>query len=226
MKSRLKYLVLPVLLLSLGSALHAQNRLAYSEFGLGVGTLNYSGEIATTTSVSALLTEARPNVSVFAQRHFNDLFSIGILSSYGWFYASDINHTHQNRGLEVTTSVFQINPYLELNLIRFGKFHLDQKFTIFLRAGAVYLAYNPDPVAAEIYPPNLDPQIYAYTSFNYFGTLGMKFRVGYQTILTLDWSIHNAGADNLDGVIAINPEDRGANDTYGGISVSISRAIF
>lgn len=223
-----KHNILGLLLLFLIGSGHlvAQNRLAYTELGLGVGTLNYSGDIATTKSISALLDEARPNVSVFAKRHFNDWFSMGILSSYGWFYASDINHTRQNRGLEVTTSVFQVNPFLEINLIKFGKFHFDRKFTVFIRAGGGFLAYNPDPSAAEIYPPEYDPQIYAYTSFNYFGAVGMKFRVGYQTILSLDVSLHNSGADNLDGILAKEATARGANDTYGGINLSISRAIF
>ena len=201
----LKYRMISVLFLALSASLYGQNRLAYTEFGLGVGTLNYSGEIATTTSVSSLLEEARPNFSVFAKRHFNDWFSMGILTSYGWIYANDVNHTHQKRGLEVTTSMFQINPFLEINLIKFGKFHYDRKFSIFLRAGGGYLAYNPDPKAAEIYPPEYEPQIYAYTSFNYFGALGMKFRLGYQTILTVDVSFHNSGADNLDGILAIRP---------------------
>ncbi len=204
----------------------AQNRLAYTEFGFGVGTMNYSGDIATTTTVSALITETRPNFSVFAKRHFNDWFGMGLLASYGSFYANDINHTHQTRGLEVTTSMFQINPFLEINLIKFGKFHYERKFSIFLRAGGGYLAYNPDPLAADIYPPEFEPQIYAYTTFNFFGALGMKFRLGYETILTFDLSLHNSGVDNLDGILAIDPNHRGANDTYGGINVSISKAIF
>lgn len=227
MKYSLKYIIVVGLIstLFLGTV-NAQNRLAYSEFGVGIGSLNYSGDIATTTSVSTLVKETRPNFSVFGQRHFNDWFSMGLTASYGWFYADDLNHTHQNRGLSVTTSMFQINPFLQINLVKFGKFHYDRKFTVFLRAGGGYLAYNPDPVAAETYPPGLDPQIYAYSSFNIFGAMGVKFRLGYETILTIDLAIHNSGADNLDGVLAVDPNDRGANDTYGGINVSVSHAIF
>jgi hypothetical protein len=221
-----KYWGISLLILALVGPLTAQNKLAYSEFGFGVGTLNYSGDIATTTSASSLLKETRPNFSAFAKRHFNDWFSLGILASYGSIYANDANHTHQNRGLEVSTSMFQINPFFEINIIKFGKFHYDRKFSVFLRAGGGFLAYNPDPKAADIYPPEFDPQINAYNSFNFFGGLGMKFRVGYQTILTFDLSLHNSGVDNLDGIIATNPANRGANDTYGGINVSISRAIF
>lgn len=221
-----KYWGIALLILTLTGPVLAQNRLAYTEFGLGVGTLNYSGDIATTTSVSSLLTETRPNVSVFAKRHFNDWSSLGILASYGSFYANDVNHTHQNRGLEVSTTMFQVNPFFEINIIKFGKFHYDRKFTVFLRAGGGFLAYNPDPVAADIYPPEFDPQINAYFSFNFFGGMGMKFRLSYQTILSFDVSFHNSGVDNLDGILAIDPDDRGANDTYGGINVSISRAIF
>jgi hypothetical protein len=221
-----KYWGIALLILTLSGSVSAQNKLAYSEFGLGLGTLNYSGDIATTKTASSLLTETRPNFSAFAKRNFNDWLSIGILAMYGSVYASDVNHRRQNRGLEVSTSMFQINPFFEINLIKFGKFHYDRKFTIFLRAGGGFLAYNPDPVASDIYPPEFDPQINAYNSLNLFGGMGMKFRVGYQTILSFDVSLHNSGVDNIDGILAIDPDDRGANDTYGGINVSISRAIF
>ena len=227
MKLKLRNIAATALLsIAFCGAIIAQNRLAYTEFGAGVGTLNYSGDIATTTSVSALLEETRPNFSVFAKRHFNDWFGIGIMANYGWIYANDANHTHQNRGLEVSTSLFQINPFIEVNLIKFGKFHYERKFSIFVRAGGGYLAYNPDPIAAEIYPPEFEPQIYAYTSYNFFGALGLKFRLGYETILTIDASIHNSGADNLDGILATDPDRRGANDTYGGLNISVSHAIF
>ncbi|MDZ7847731.1 MAG: peroxide stress protein YaaA [Owenweeksia sp.] len=192
------------------TGLFAQSRLAYSEFGLGIGTLNYSGEIATTTSTGALVEEARPNVNLFAKRHVNDWFGFGLDMSYGWIYANDLNHTHQRRGLEVNTSIFQVNPFVEINILKFGKFHYDRKFSFYLKGGASYMAYNPDPAANEVYPSNLDPQPDAYTSIGVFGGGGLKFILGYKTILTLEATFHNAGADNLDGVLAKNPAQAGA----------------
>ena len=204
----------------------AQSRLAYSEFGMGIGTMNYSGDIATTKSTAALVQEARPNVTVFAKRHLNDWFGFGMQSSYGWIYASDLNHTHQNRGLEVSTSVFQINPFIEISFIRFGKFHYERKFSIYTRAGGGLVAYNPDPSANEIYPPELDPNPNAYSGINFFVAPGIKFRLGYKTILSLEMTLHSTTKDNMDGVLSKNVMDGGANDTYGGINIMISKAVF
>lgn len=219
--------ILALLLFSLFiGAAHGQSRLAYSEFGIGVGTLNYSGDIATTTSTSALIDETRPNFKLMAKRNTNDWFAFGLQAAYGWVYASDLNHTNQARGLEVKTSMFQINPFIEMNLIRFGKFRYERKFSIYIKGGAGYLAYNPDPLASEVYPPDLDPQTTAYTSINYFFATGVKFRLGYKTILAVEADFHNAGADNLDGVLHKLSGQRGSNDTYGGITVVLSKMLF
>lgn len=204
----------------------AQSRTAYSEFGIGIGTLNYSGDIATTTNTSALLDEMRPAIEVFGARHLNGRFGFGLLTRYGWIHAEDANHSNQQRGISVSTSLLQVNPFVELNLIRFGKYHYQNKFTIFVRLGAGLLAYNPDPKANEVFSSEFDPHPNAYSSFNYSLAGGVKFRVSYNSILSLKLHYNNSTVDDLDGVLHKNPADGGASDVFGGVTVSFSRAVF
>ncbi|WP_417601937.1 DUF6089 family protein [Owenweeksia hongkongensis] len=215
-----------LVVISIGGSLFGQARTAYSELGIGIGTLNQKSEIANTTSAGALLAEVRPNFSAFAERHFNDWFALGIMASYGWTVANDENHNNQTRGLSVKTDMFQVNPFVEVNLIKFGKYHLDRKFTIYLRGGAGFLAYNPTPNAAKTYPDEFDVEPDAYSGVNFFAGTGVKFRVSYDYILTLGVQVHNSGADNLDGIMNKTPGLQGKNDSYGGINISFSKALF
>ena len=215
-----------LVLVCFSGALMAQPRLAYTEFGLGVGTLNHKGEIANSGSSSAWAKEVRPNFMIFAKRNFNDWIGLGFVTSYGWTVAEDVNHNNQKRGLSVSTGMFQLNPFLEVNFLKFGKYHLDRKFTIYTRVGAGFLAYNPTPSAVDVYPDDLEVRPDAYKSLNTFIEVGMRFRIGYSSILTVGVDYHNSGVDDLDGVLNVLPGQQGKNDTYGGINVSFSRALF
>lgn len=221
----MKYLLSFILTAFFTLSAVAQSRLAYYELGLGVGTLTYSGDIATTNSTAAIISELSPNFMVYGKKHFNDWFAIGLSSSYGWIQAEDANHSNQQRGLEVRTTMFQVNPFLEMNLIRFGKYHYDRKFSIFIQLGGGFLAYNPEPSAAVVYPTEIEPRSAAYNSINFFAGTGAKFRVGYKTILTCGITYHTSGTDDLDGINQTKFGD-GKNDTYGGIYLGISRAFY
>ncbi len=222
----MKYFLSITLTVLFSASAISQSRTAYYELGMGIGTLNYAGDIATTTSVNAILEEIRPNFMIYGKKHFNDWFAIGLTSSYGWIYAADANHSNQQRGLSVTTKMFQANPFIEASLIRFGKYHYDRKFTIFVQAGAGFLAYNPEPAAAEVYPDNIAPRPDAYNSINFFVGTGMKFRLSYHTLMTFGITYHGSGVDDLDGIRTTKGFDSGKNDVYSGIYLGISRAFF
>lgn len=213
---------LALLAFSLSSTAQSRNR--YYELGVGIGTLNASGDIATTNSMDALLAEVKPNFKVYGKKHFNSWFAIGIDVSAGWIYASDANHSNQARGLSVETGIFQANPFLELSLIPFGKFRQDNKFTMFVQMGGGYVAYNPNPNASKGYPADIVPHSGSYHTFDFFVGGGAKFRVGYRTILTFGISYHMPGVDDLDGIV--NTSTISENDVYGGVYVGISRAFF
>ena len=221
-----KSLLILSLMLAATATMLAQPRLAYTEFGFGVGTLNQSSDIATSNTVGAMSKEVRPNFMAFAKRNFNDWFALGIMSSYGWTEAEDANHDNQRRGLSVHTTLFQFNPFLEINFLKFGKYHLDRKFTIYTRLGAGFLAYNPTPESVSVYPDYFEVRPDAYKSLNTFVEVGLRFRIAYSTILTVGVDFHNSGADDLDGVLHKLPGEQGKNDTYGGLNISLSKALF
>lgn len=216
--------LLVVLLVVLGlSSVQAQNKLDYTEFNLSVGTLNYSGDIATENNVSNFITDMGPNVRVSAKRHFNDWFGMGAEMGYGYFTADDNTHGNPNRGLSVTTSVFQASVFAEVHFIRFGKYHIEDKFSPYLKFGGGFNAWNPDLSTSRVYPEKYDIQSDAYSSASFLGGLGAKFRASKKSVITLEWVKSFPGADNLDGFI--NPDAANDNDTYSSFYLGYSFLI-
>jgi hypothetical protein len=201
----------------------AQARTRYSEFGLGVGTLNAATDIATTTNTSALLKEMRPNFMAFGQYHFNDWFTLGIQASYGWTYMDDANHGNPSRGIYNRTDLVQVNPYMLMHLIRFGKYRYARKFTTYIKLGGGFIAYDTDPAARRIY--NEDTEFYtnAYSGFNTFYGLGVKLRTSYKSTLSLEATFHNSYADTFDGIVSKGGD---SNDHYGSLMLSYGFMIF
>lgn len=203
----------------------AQARTRYSEFGLGIGTLNAASDIATTTNTAALLEEVRPNFSVFGQYHFNDWFTMGVQASYGWMYMDDLNHSNPSRGIYNRTDLVQVNPYILMHLIRFGKYRYARKFTTYLKFGGGFIAYDTDPAARRVYDENTEFYTNAYSGVNLFYGIGVKLRTSYKSTLSLEATFHNSLADQLDG-IAVPSQPEGANDHYGGLMLSYGFMIF
>ncbi len=218
-------LIFILLVLLSGNQLLAQRvRTAYTEFAGGVGTLNHAGDIATTNSTEAIFKEVRPQIKIMAKRHFNDWFGMGVETGYGWLSASDANHSNFDRGFSTEVGILQINVFSEVHLIRFGKYHLDDKFSIYLKFGGGLLAYDPEIVAAETYGATYEPALNAYTSFNTFFGGGVKFRTDYRGVLGVELVLHNAGTDQLEGLNITTVSSQ--NDVYGGIFIYYSYLIF
>lgn len=220
-----RYFLLLIFSYSAYFTVDAQNKFAHSEFGLGVQSMNYSGDIATTTNVSALLTEVRPAFKIYALRHFNDWFGMGAEFSYGWFYANDENHSNPNRGLSVYTTMTHINAFMEINLIRYGKYHFDRKFGLYLKTGGGLVAYNPHITFNNQLSPEFIPYPNSYSDFNFFYGAGMKFRTSYRSSLRLEILFHSLPSDHLDG-FEYSGGKLSENDAYGGIMIAYSLLVF
>lgn len=204
---------------------NAQSRTAYTEFGVGMGTLNYSGDIATSLTVEPIIREMRPQFYIFAQRNLNHIFSFGAEVNYGWLVGNDLNHTNRDRGLDVVTTMTQINANFELNFKKFGKYHYDQKKTFYIKGGGGFIAYNPNlNTQVGVFPENVSLMDDSYSSVNYFFGGGLKLRTSFHSFLRMEIMFHFIGADNLDG---FELTDRiSSNDIYGGIRIAYSYAIF
>tara|TARA_R110002072_G_scaffold138704_6_gene282079 strand:- start:1742 stop:2416 length:675 start_codon:yes stop_codon:yes gene_type:complete len=204
-----------------------QSRLKYQEYGFGIGSLTSSNEIATTSNVGSVLLELRPQARLYAMYHPNDWFGFGAELNYGWIYGEDVNHSNVNRGLEYYSTISQTNVFLEFDLIRYGKFHRETKFGLFVKLGGGFLSYNPNITFKNLQPENVEVYPDSYNSFNYYFSGGFKFRTGYKSSLRLEAYLHNSGVDNLEGF----EYDSGfvnssSNDLYGGIMLSYSILVF
>ncbi len=212
------------MILFANSTLFSQSKTAYTEFGGGIGTLNCSGNIATTTSTEALIREVRPQIKVMAKRQLNDWFGLGIETSYGWLSADDANHSNHKRKLSTTVEVLQVNAFSEIQFIRFGKYHFENKFALYIKLGGGLLAYNPELVVPGVFPQGYKPALNAYTDFNYFLGMGVKFRTAYRGMLGTEITVHNAGNDQLEGIYSETMKS--SNNVYGGIYIYYSYLIF
>ncbi|MGK0406636.1 MAG: hypothetical protein ACJAZH_000451 [Roseivirga sp.] len=207
------------------SASAQSKRTKYYEFGGGIGTLNMSNEIANSSRVNAVFAEIDAQMTLFAKYHLNDWFGIGGEISYGSLRASDVNHDNFNRGFSVNTSLLSGNIFSEVHLIRFGKYHLDQKYTVFLKGGLGVAGWNPELTIDGKVPNDIDIETDAYIGMNTFFGLGMKYRVSYHGILAVELRYSTLGGDTMDGILETAPNIVLDNDKYWGVMFSYSFAI-
>lgn len=216
--------VLSMLLLCLSFSATAQRQLRYTEIGGFLGTLNYTGEIATTNAPASIMKEMRPQLGIYLRRNYSALYSIGLEASAGWIHAEDKNHTNINRGWTLNTPMVMVNAVGELNFRKFGKFYKKNSWTLFLRGGAGVSAYYPDVEGITYNPETMEMSTGSFVAMNYFVGGGVKFRVGHASILSIFADAHGLMADNLEGFTYKNRSF--ANDYYGGIRIAYSHCIF
>jgi len=200
-------------------------RTKYYEFGAGIGTLNMSNEIANSSRVNAVFAEMDAQISLFAKYHVNDWFGMGGEISYGSLRADDANHDNFNRGFSVNTSLVTGNLFTEVHLIRFGKYHLEQKYSVFLKGGLGVAGWNPELQISGRVPDNIDIETDAYIGMNTFFGLGVKYRVSYHGILTAELRYSTVRGDTMDGILETAPNIISDNDKFWGLMFSYSFAI-
>lgn len=208
------------------SAQAQTKRTKYYEFGGGVGTLNMSNEIANSSHVNAVFSEMAPSISIFAKYHFNDWFGLGVDVNYANLKAADKNHNNFNRGLSVTTSLLNSNAFTEIHFIRFGKYHLEDKWTVFVKGGIGVSGWNPELHIDKLIPEGIDIETNGYSGFSTFYGFGAKYRASYQGIISLEFRYTNSGGDTMEGFLETDPSIVSSNDVYWGIIVSYSYPIF
>lgn len=216
-----------ILLVLLGlSAWSQKARTQYGEYGLGLSTLNMSSDISDAQSVNSIFNEMRPQLTVFGKYHFNDWFGMGAEMSYGLLYANDANHSNFERGLEVNTNLFHSNAFMEAHLIRFGKYRLARKFSLYLKAGAGVAVWDPQVNVPDQIDEDIELYEGAYSGISYFGGFGTKFRTSYKSVLTIEARFHNSGGNTLDGFIDTSAPSPDDNDTFWGVLFSYSILVF
>jgi hypothetical protein len=213
------------LFLSTALIVNGQSRKKYGEFGFALGTLNMSSDISNSGNINSTFQEMRPSISIFGKQHYNDWFALGIDMNYGFLYANDNNHNLPNRGLSVTTQLFNANLFTEIHLIRFGKFRQDNPFTIFIKGGAGIAGWNPELEISGQKPDNIEVETDAYSALNTFAAAGCKFRLAYKSILTIEARFNQVGSNTMDGFVFTDNTPI-TNNSFWGLQIGYSYMIF
>lgn len=200
-----------------------QRQLNYTDFGGFIGTMNYNGEVAT-GEIAGYISEIRPSFGMYLRRTVASWFTLGLEGSYGFVHAKDANHGNDLRGYEVNTHMIQINPYMELNFSKFGKYRRSQASTFYLKTGGGINFYNPNMNEGVRYPSTYTVRPNSYIGYNFFGGVGVKIRTSYQGYINIEATGHFASFDDIEGFV--HTDNRTNNDVYGGIRIGYNYMIF
>lgn len=222
MRSYQKMLVASFLLMSF--YVSGQQQLRYSEVGAYLGTINYSGEIATTTNPGSIIKEMRPQIGVFIRRNYSARYSIGLEATAGWIYSADENHSNKSRNWVLSSPIIQINGIAEFNVLKFGKFYKKNSWTPYLRGGFGMAFYYPNVNGLVYDPETMNIESGSTSAFNYVVGLGAKFRIGRESILSVFADVNGLLSDNIEGFTYLDSSD--SNDFFGGIKVGYTHCIF
>lgn len=194
----------------------------YWEWGVGLGTLNYQGDMTPRIDPVAILMSMRPQISANYKYSRSPYILGGIDLSYGLLHTKDEYYGNDSRGWEMYTDIIQFNGFVELNFLRFGKFYYKHKSTLYGKAGFGALYFNPEPVFNTPLPDNHFLYDGSYLSTNFFFGGGLKLRTSYRYIVCLEATLHYANNDFLEGY---DKDPVSFNDVYGGFRITIQRLM-
>lgn len=109
-----------LLLLVASISAFGQRHMRYTDFGASAGIILHNGEVST-GEISGYLADVRPQFSTHLKRTYGSWFVLGSELTYGFLSSKDENHTNPRRGYIVNTHTLQVNAFIEMNLIKFGK---------------------------------------------------------------------------------------------------------
>ncbi len=219
-----KFFCLSLLFVIQATDLSAQQNPKYSEIGVSVGNLVYTGPFAADANMGNWLSETGGRFGLFTRRSLAPWINIGLEMNYGWYTLDDANHGRAQRGISMTTQVLNTNISTEVFFIRYGKFHWNNNFSPYVKLGMGGNFFSPE--IENFGAVGDDVRLYPFSgqSINYFFGIGVKFRLAYKHSLAIEWVAHNAGTEKMGGVVApsLNP----SNDSYGGLFLHYSVLIF
>ncbi len=199
-----------------------RNPVKYWEWGVGVGTLNYNGDMTPYIDPLAILQSMRPHLMVNYKYSRTPFVLFAVDASYGMLYTNDKYYGNEGRNWVMNTNLVQLNGSMELNLRRFGKFYYRNKMALYGKGGYGIIFFNPDPEFGTPLPPNHRVYDGSYLNTNFFFGGGIKYRSSYRYIITFEATIHFAFADNLEGY---DKDPVSFNDVYGGFRITIQKLM-
>lgn len=205
------------LFMIVGLTSFGQRALRYSELNFTIGSMNYNGEITTSTDPSTLIREMRVYAGIDYNYYFTSKFGMGVNVGYGRLTADDLNHNTPERGLSFTSDLVQINGQMIYNFRRFGRQFIGNRSTIYLKgAGGVAWVHTNYPEDI-VFPSNVTIYPGTNSSLNLGLGAGVKWRVSRYSTFSVEFMGHFLYSDLMEG---FEIKDQGTSaDGYGGIRI-------
>lgn len=213
-----------VLLFICSSAIVAQ-KTRYWEWGGGLGMYHYQGDLNDEFSVGNFIREAGPRFMAFVKDNPKPWFTYGFEFGYGNSTVKDIDYGRSSRNWIVFTESFDLNICIEWNFLRYGKWHLENKISPYIKVGGGGLIVSSKGQNKVELPESIELHPYTYGSYNLFYGYGFKSRLSYTTSFYLQFTRHYTGTDKMDGFIDRSKVIQN-NDQYITIILGLSKLIF
>jgi opacity protein-like surface antigen len=204
----MKKLLFIVCALLLGTAAQAQRH----EVGLFLGASYYNGDL----NPSAPFANAQPAAGVAYRYIMNPRWAFKFNGYYGNLEAHDKNNPEQSlrsRNLHFRSMILEFAGNMEFNFMRFNPGSERERFSPFIFAGLSVFRFNPrtqfggqwydlQPLGTEgqgttAYP---DRSSYSLTSVGIPFGLGLKYSLGQNTVVALEWGMRKTFTDYIDDV--------------------------
>jgi hypothetical protein len=122
----------------------AQNAIVQEgEFGIGVGTAHYFGDLNTKARFNRL----KPAAGIFFRKNFGNYIALRVAASFAQLGYSDIYNTHnetmRRRNLSFNTNVWELGLQGDFNFYRFLPGEPQFRFTPYVTFGAGIFNYDP-----------------------------------------------------------------------------------
>ncbi|MCT4623771.1 MAG: DUF6089 family protein [Schleiferiaceae bacterium] len=201
--------------------LNAQPFYQHWDFTVGLGTSNYSGEIANESTVRTITSEIRPQMSLELNYNLSPTNTIGLEGVFGSWYANDKNHQNRYDRFYEGSSKY---AYLGL---QFNHFFFAQKnwlLTPYLGAGLGYNFYHTEISALEEARtiPTPDQADVKSQAFGFTFTGGAIYDVNHRLSLSLEYWLSLYGSDMIDNLVYAKKE----TDKIGSIRIKAHIRLF
>ena len=190
------------LLSMVSNSLGAQNSKAIqaNEWGIGMGSMYYQGDLTPTINTKALVLSTRPAMFINYKKSYSPFFLVGFELGYGSLSFKDsLFNPSFSRNWNFNTQIFQTNIFFDFNLREFGKYYYKNKWTVYGKGGMGALVYAPRLDARTPLQSNEKLFDGVYFATQLMGGGGLKLRISYQHTVCIEGCLHYLFTDHIDG---------------------------
>jgi hypothetical protein len=153
------------------------------EFGIGLGTAHYFGDLNTRAKLNRL----KPAATIFFRKNFGNYISARIGATFAQLGYSDVYNKHNEymsrRNLSFNTNVWELALQGDFNFFRFMPGEPQYSFTPYVTLGAGIFSYDPYAFLAGekvfLRPLGTEGQNSpAYPDRKQYSTMGISFPIG------------------------------------------------